>query len=55
MYIEYLCLYHLTPHIDPILPYHHLPLLLVLPLLALFLEILESLVDLRRVVEKELG
>jgi len=46
MYIEYLRLYHLTPHIDPVLPDRQLSLLLILPLCTLFLEILESLMDL---------
>jgi len=55
MYIQNLGLYYLIAHIDPVLSDHELSLVLILPVCALFLEILESLVDLRRVVEKQFG
>ena len=55
MYIQNLRLYDLIAHIDPVLSDHELSLVLILPVGTLFLEILESLVDLPRVVEKQFG
>ena len=55
VYIQDLCLYNLTAHIDAILSDHELSLVFILPIGALFLEILKSLMDLRCMVEKEFG
>jgi hypothetical protein len=53
--IQDLCLYNLIAHINAILSDHELSLVFILPISALFLEILKSLMDLRCVVKKEFG
>jgi hypothetical protein len=55
VYIAYLLVIYLIPHVQSILPHNHLPLCLVLPARQVLLEIVHARVHLRGVVEEKLG